>query len=376
MEEIWKIVTVNKDYEVSSMGNVRSNKGGILRMLKPYGNKVKDNRGNYLSVTLSANGKGKRYSVHRLVAMAFIPNPNNLPQVNHINGIRNDNRVGNLEWCNNSYNIWHSYNVLGNDSASKQVICQYDKSGKFIKEWDSIEKASKMLGIHSGSIIDVCKRNRHRKLAGNFIWRYKDDKDIQLNYVKTSPVVKISKYGEKLAVFQTVREAAKEHNISIGGISGCCLKKHGFNYAGDYIWRYESDYDENEFGYYIDKTFIQMTQNNIFVAEYNGTHELVDRTGIELVKVIKCCKDGSKSTNRFKWCIKEECSRVREPKRDIPVVQLNEDWEYLAEFASIKKASLATDSCPTHICDSCKTKGKRKCGGFRWIYQKDFNRKQ
>ena len=375
MKEIWKIVTVNEDYEVSNIGNVRSNKGKTPRVLKPfaYGAKKDENtRGKYLSVTLMKNGIGKSYAVHRLVALAFIPNPDNLPQVNHINGVRNDNRVENLEWCDNSYNIWHSYNVLGNKSTQSCSISQYDKNGNFIKEWESIEVASKTLMIHSSSIIEVCKRRKNRKVAGGFIWRYKGDNDLALNYSKKTPVVQISKYGEKIKVFQTVKDAAKEHNISIGGISGCCLKRRGCNYAGGYIWRYEYDYDDDEFGYYLDKTFIQMTMNNIFVAEYKGTHELVDNANIELLKVIKCCDDNNKSTNGYKWYIKEECNRVREQRREIPVVQFSKDWEYLNEYASAKKASLATNTCATHISDSCQTRGVRTCGGFRWKYKKDF----
>ena len=106
-EEIWKpIVGYEGLYEVSSYGRVRSldkydsrncfRKGKVLSPFK--------DRYGYLSVVLSCNGKCKTINVHRLVAKAFLPNPDNLPQVNHKNEDKSDNRVDNLEWCDSKYN--------------------------------------------------------------------------------------------------------------------------------------------------------------------------------------------------------------------------------------------------------------------------------
>lgn len=378
MEEIWKKVTVNEDYEVSNLGNIRSNKRSTPRLLKPFprGSKKFDNgKGRYLAVRLLSNGVEQDYPVHRIVAMTFIENPNNLPFVNHKNGIKDDNREENLEWCDGSYNIWHSYNVLGNKNGTERAVVQYDINGGFIREYPSALQASNETSVGAGSIAEVCQKKGYRKTAGGFIWRYKGDEDIVLKYDKTSSVIQISKYGERLKAFGSVKEAAKEVGVSIGGISGICMKRtRGYNYAGGCLWRYEEDYDENEFGYFVDKTFIQMTMNNIFVAEYNGTHDLVDNGGFELIKVIMCCRGKRNSTNGFKWCIKEEGDKTRTTKREKPVVKLDKQMNYICEYPSAVVASRDVNIPSTNIARCCAVGTHTSAAGFRWMYKDEYDK--
>ena len=110
--EVWKDISGYEDkYQVSNCGNVRSleyhNAKGLKRTknLKP----ATDCKG-YLRCALSKNNILRTFKVHRLVAMAFLENPNNLPQVNHKDGNKKNNRVDNLEWSDNSQNIQHAYN--------------------------------------------------------------------------------------------------------------------------------------------------------------------------------------------------------------------------------------------------------------------------
>ncbi|MBZ6396552.1 MULTISPECIES: HNH endonuclease [Pantoea] len=96
--------------------NYSVDENGVVRRIEPgrgtkagQALKLNKNTNGYYKVCLMNNGKGKNFLVHRLVAEKYIPNPKNLPQVNHINGVKTDNRVENLEWCDASYNGKHSY---------------------------------------------------------------------------------------------------------------------------------------------------------------------------------------------------------------------------------------------------------------------------
>jgi len=113
--EIWKkVVGFESTHEVSNLGNLRTldryvkhYKGG-LRLYKGKPKTFRLNRDGYSRTNIKTNGNSKDFTVHRLVAKAFIPNPENYKAVNHINGIKTDNRVENLEWCSYSQNTTHA----------------------------------------------------------------------------------------------------------------------------------------------------------------------------------------------------------------------------------------------------------------------------
>ena len=131
----------------------------------------------YYYVCLSKNGIVKNYFVHRLVAEVFLPNPDNLPCVNHKDEDKSNNNVDNLEWCTHEYNI--NYGTRNkrigksntNGKRSKPVL-QYTLDGQFVKEWSSIMEC-KRNGYNHGHIIECCRKNR--KTHKGFIWRYKDE---------------------------------------------------------------------------------------------------------------------------------------------------------------------------------------------------------
>lgn len=151
-------------YQVSNYGRVRSlnyNHTGETRVLKPR----KDTKG-YLLVHLCKNGKQKNCKIHRLVATAFIPNPDELPCVNHIDECKTNNIVTNLEWCTVKYNTNYGTAI---ERRSKRVY-QYTKDGSFVRSYPSQMEAERQTGYDDGYISNCC--NGKRKSAYGYRWSY------------------------------------------------------------------------------------------------------------------------------------------------------------------------------------------------------------
>lgn len=163
MEEQWKdIVGYEGLYRVSSLGRVFSVRSN--RCLQPYGSGSYKNQ--YLKVDLFVNGQRKKCCIHRLVAEAFLPNPDLLPQVNHKNEDTTDNRLENLEWCTAEYN-----NNYGTRKQRLSVpVDQYTTNGEFIKTWIGATAAAKELNINQGHISEVCRGKRNT--CGGYKWKY------------------------------------------------------------------------------------------------------------------------------------------------------------------------------------------------------------
>lgn len=166
--EIWQdIKGWEGQYKVSNLGRIYSYKS------KKY-LKFADRNG-YSMVKLQNMEFKKTLAVHRLVAEAFIPNPDNKQQVNHINTIKTDNRVENLEWCSSNENLKHAYkmgliDISKMTNITKKKVCQLDKKGNLIKIWNSLSEAHKELNIQVGNITKCCQNKI--KTTGGYIWKY------------------------------------------------------------------------------------------------------------------------------------------------------------------------------------------------------------
>lgn len=191
MEEIWKDIEDYEGYQVSNFGRVRSldrydGRGWWINgcILKP----TMDKKG-YLTVGLSKNNQRKTFKVHRLVALHFIPNIENKPEIDHINTIKADNTVflnedgsvnyekTNLRWVTPKENSNNPLSIVNKSESKKgiknhrhQPVLQYDKDGNFIREWDTMTEAETTLNI-THKIHYVCQGKR--KTCGGYIWKYK-----------------------------------------------------------------------------------------------------------------------------------------------------------------------------------------------------------
>lgn len=170
---IWKAIKgfdnqywISDEGQVISLGNDKTRKTKIL--------KARKNRLGYLQVNLHKDGKQKTYLVHRLVAEAFIPNPDNLPECNHIDECKTNNRVENIEYCDRRYNINYGTRTQRQAEKMTKPVLQFDLQGNFIKEWASATEFERQMGkkhIH----ISECCLGKYKQSYG-YVWKYKEER--------------------------------------------------------------------------------------------------------------------------------------------------------------------------------------------------------
>jgi 16S rRNA A1518/A1519 N6-dimethyltransferase RsmA/KsgA/DIM1 with predicted DNA glycosylase/AP lyase activity len=169
LEEVWKGIDGYDDYQVSNLGNVRSlnyNHTGVAKNLVQT-----KHREGYYRLSLWADKKPKWFFVHRLVAQAFIPNPNDYPIINHKDEDKTNNNADNLEWCSQKYNL--TYGTKVSYVARRKPIFKICKStNKILERYCSAKQAGLENGICDTTIIRVANGEKKRKSAGGFAWRY------------------------------------------------------------------------------------------------------------------------------------------------------------------------------------------------------------
>ena len=266
MKEIWKDVEGYEGlYQVSNLGNVKSLSFGARNIRKSNVHKLlklSPTNCGYYKVQLYKNGKAKMMYVHRLVATAFIPNPEEKPQINHIDGNKANNASFNLEWASCSENQRHAISTglrepspmlgrTGADNPNSKAILQYDLSGNFIREWTGIAEAARALNVHSSSISScLCGIN---KTSCNSIWRYKQS--------DTYPI----------KIDPSVRRTAK-----------------GVNHVGTHRHRQM-------------RKIRQLSKDGELIRIWDNYIELVNATGYNNGNIYKAINGKIKSAYGFKW---------------------------------------------------------------------------
>lgn len=183
--EIWKDIKGYEGcYQISTWGRVRSLDRFIKCKLSHTGRCIKKgkllsigyNKDGYIQYFLSKNSCTKTNLVHRLVAEAFVPNPNNFPEVNHKDEDKTNNRVDNLEWCTREYNVNYGTMIervkkANTNGKCSKILYQYNLNGNLIKVWPSVSEAGRN-GFNRTAILNVCSglSQTHKK----FIWSYKE----------------------------------------------------------------------------------------------------------------------------------------------------------------------------------------------------------
>lgn len=233
--ETWlPVVGYENYYEVSNLGRVRS-LGHKARVLRPA-----KNRKGYLCVALCRDGKLHTYKVHRLVCAAFHENPLNLPQVNHKNEVKTDNRAENLEWCDNRYNCTYGSLVDKIAKESREVF-QYTTGGEFVAWYPSANEAARCTGMLVGGIAG-CANQKYKTYAG-FQWSYVpalflDETEGRLNNSRSKRIYQYDAHtGVFIREWLSAAEVHRQTGWSQGNIADCARGKYQQTHG--YRWFYE-----------------------------------------------------------------------------------------------------------------------------------------
>lgn len=258
-EEIWKdVIGYEGLYQISNYGRVysvpRKNRGrsfgGGFVIPRLWNNRP------YYQVYLSKKGIPKRWAIHRLVALHFIPNPNGYPVVNHIDENPSNNRADNLEWCTQKYNCNYGTRVeriKANMPQNKEVY-QMTMDSQIIATYPTIQDAARQTGISAGHICSVCKGDR--EYANGYKWRYADEElyqqaihnlaDKQTKSKESRRTLFMEKHSRRIAQYDKsgnlireysgIREITELHGYKSPCIYNCCNGK--LKNAYGYVWRY------------------------------------------------------------------------------------------------------------------------------------------
>ena len=227
---MWKQIIYNEtetNYEISDIGEVRNKT--TKKILKPRKKKT-----GYIEYNIYVNQKPVFILAHRLVANAFISNPQNLECVNHIDGNKENNSIDNLEWCTYNHNEQHCWNNNLNHAHILRSVKQYTLNGEYIQTFESVAAANRATG--ASKIRDVA--NGKRNSSGGYKWEWVED-FVPEDRGSKKAVAQLDDNYNIINIFESVSEAARQTGANRKGISSVCLgkQKKCFNY----FWKFVDD---------------------------------------------------------------------------------------------------------------------------------------
>lgn len=238
--EIWKpVVGYEGLYEVSNYGRIRSIDRVVFQQGRNqiYRGRIMAtfiNNSGYEAIRLSKGNKKKWMLIHRIVAEAFLPNPNSLPYVNHKDETKTNNSVDNLEWCSLEYNVNYGTSTRRRSIKMGKRIYAYSLKGEFLATYFSIREAERVTGVKKQNIMSVIDKN---KTAGEMFWRTYMSGNIETKAPKNHKlhIVQYDMQSKKISSYSSAREAERETGIKHEYICKCI---HGVKEScGGFIWR-------------------------------------------------------------------------------------------------------------------------------------------
>lgn len=240
-QEIWKDIEGFEGlYQVSSLGRVRS----LNRVVElddgrkiPKQGKILKERITHNGYTRVQLGENKDRYIHRLVASAFIPNPDKLPQINHKDENKRNNCVENLEWCTNKYNInYGTAKERISEKHSTRPIRQFAMDGRLIAEYKGVIDAVHKTGYKESPIRQCCDHKTHTSYG--FVWEYCNNTGIPPRiYKHNKGVDQYTLDGNIIASFRNTIDAWKATGVFHSNIRNCC--RGLYKQAGGYVWKYK-----------------------------------------------------------------------------------------------------------------------------------------